>query len=408
MMDRPATHKPRTILFINLYSEMGGGEHALYNLVKRLDRTQFRPLMMFNERGTFAAKVESLGIETVVLPYRAVMLRELVRPGRLFQMLKSSGQITRYLKQDRAEAIHCSDVLSLLLIAYPVVRFRIPVVYSVIFFYEWMRVLLFNLLAILLVDKIITNSSIVREYMRGRTFFLSRKIEVIHQGVDSSVFRPSRNGDTDILRAELGLDRATPLVGMVGRYDPQKGHKIFLEAASVVLRERPDVRFVVIGGVLFSDVFPFYKDYYKDVMKCHNRLGLEGRVYFISHREDMPEVMRSLDIFVLPSIQEGFGLVLLEALASGVPVVASESAGAVEVVRDLPAVYLAETGNPGSFADKIFRALEAIEHRKRMPSAQAPLNFATPLREKLDWGACVKKMEGLYATVSSGGHDEEE
>ena len=394
-MIQPSASNVRTILFINLYTEMGGGEIAIYNLLKRLDRTRFRPVMMFNHHGTFAKKVESLGVSTIVLPYQVVMLRDLVYPGRFYQMLKSSRKITRYLKKNRAEVIHCSDVLSLMLIAYPVVRLRIPVVFSVIFFYEWMRILLFNVLAVLLVDKIITNSSIVREYMRRRTLFLSRKIDIVHQGVDTSVFHPSGHGVTDVLRAELGLDRDTKLVGMVGRFDPQKGHKIFLEAASIVLREQPETRFVIVGGLLFADVFPFYRDYYENVIDCYHRLGLEHSVSFMAHREDMSEVMRSLDLFVLPSTQEGFGLVLLEALASGVPVVASESACAVELVRDVQSLHLAQTGNSASFAEQILRALESIEHR----DGSSSVGLSEALAGRLDWNVCVRKMEDVYAAI---------
>ncbi len=390
MTYRAVPHQTRTIVFVNLYSEMGGGEYAIYNLLKRIDRSRFRPVMMFNRRGTFVEKVESLGIETVVLPYETVMLRELVYPKRFYRMLKSSQRIAAYLRLHRADVIHCSDVLSLLLIASAVVRFRIPVVYGVIFFYEWMRILLFNVLAILLVDKIITNSSIVREYIEKRTFFLSRKFEVIHLGVDRSVFRPSRNGDTNVLRAELGLSSTTPLVGMVGRYDPQKGHKIFLEAASAVLRERPDVRFVVIGGVLFSDVFPFYREYFENVIQCSRGLGLGERVSFMPYREDMPEVMRSLDLLVLPSTREGFGLVVLEALASGVPAVVSDSAGAVEVVKDLPSIFVAKNGDPQSFAEQIAHALESVGQGAFVLSE-------IRASEKLDWEGPIRKVEELYA-----------
>jgi glycosyltransferase involved in cell wall biosynthesis len=399
MMEKSASDKTKTILFINLYSAMGGGEYALYNLLKHLDRTRFRAIMMFNERGEFARKVESLGIETVVLPYQVVMLRQLIYPGTLIQMLKSCRQITNYLKRGRVEVIHCSDVLSLMLIAIPVMRFRIPVIYSVIFFYEWMRILLFNFLALLLVDKIITNSLAIRKHLQARTLFLSGKLEVVYQGVDTSLFHPSRTGDENILRAELGLDRDTPLVGMVGRYDPQKGHKVFLEAAARVVQQRPEVRFVVVGGVLFSDVFPFYKEYHDDVMQCHRRLDLGESVRFLSHRDDIPEVMRSLDLFVLPSIQEGFGLVVLEALASGLPVVVSEAAGAVEVIGDLPSVYVAETGNPESFAKKILQGLGKADGQPDARARQLDSGAVHSDLTRFDWAEYSNKIEMIYATV---------
>ncbi len=391
-----APNRAKKILFINLYSDMGGGEHALYNLLKRLDRKRFHAIMMFNEHGVFAEQVKSLGIETVVIPYQVVMLRELAYPTRFYRMVKSSRLITDYLKNNRVEIIHCSDVLSLILIAYPVVRYRPRVIYNVIFFYEWIRILLFNLLAIMLVDRIVANSSVVAENLRRRTFLLSSKIDVVRQGVDLTVFRPSRKGEGSILRRQLGLKDDVCLVGMAGRFDPQKGHTIFLEAAAVVLRTRPDTKFVVIGGLLFAEVFPFYREYYADVMACHRRLGLEESVFFLDHRDDMPEVMRSLDVFVLPSTQEGFGLVVLEALASGVPVVLSKSAGAAEVVQDIPTVFFAEHGNSESFAGAILSAFDASDSRGESVGISARDALVQRSLKKLEWEGPARRMEEIY------------
>ena len=257
--------------------------------------------------------------------------------------MKASGRINEFLKQHPVDLIHCSDVLALLLIAFPAMRARIPVLYNVIFYYEWPRRIVFNILALFLVKKIATNSRAVSEDVKRKTFFLSHKIGTIYMGVDAELFRPMRNGEVNLLRHELGLDPEMKLVGMVGRYDPSKGHKIFLQAASIISRSRRDVKFIVIGGLLFADVFPLFESYRQEVMEFCHRAGLGGDVVFLPHREDMPEVIRSLDVFVLPSINEGFGLVVLEAIASGVPVVASRGVGALEPVGDLESVFPAET-----------------------------------------------------------------
>jgi glycosyltransferase involved in cell wall biosynthesis len=236
--------------------------------------------------------------------------------------------------------------------------------------------------------------------MKKGTLFLSGKTEVVYQGVDTSLFRPSHNGEANVLRKELGLDAVAPLVGMVGRFDPQKGHKIFLEAAALVLERRPGVRFVVVGGVLFADVFPFYNDYHSEVMQCHHRLGLEGKVLFLSHRTDMPEVMRGLDLLVLPSTREGFGLVVLEALSSGVPVVASDSAGAAEVIRDIPSVGIATCGDPESFAREILKALDAGRGVPgRAAFSEGAAGKKLPGLEGLDWDTSARKMEKVYTAV---------
>src|SRR6516162_1249963 len=141
----PDTAVKTTVLFINLYAEMGGGEVAVYELLKGLDRSRFHPIMMFNRRGPFVDKVESIGVDTVLIPFRTVMLKSLVSPKILLETVRASRSISRYLKGQAVHVIHCSDVLALILIAAPVVRLRIPVVYNMIFFYEWMRMVAFNI-----------------------------------------------------------------------------------------------------------------------------------------------------------------------------------------------------------------------------------------------------------------------
>ncbi|MBI4548631.1 MAG: glycosyltransferase family 4 protein [Ignavibacteriae bacterium] len=382
----------KTIVFINLYPEMGGGEYALYNLLKRIDRNRIRPVMLFNQPGPFIDKVGKLGVETVILRYHNVMLSKLVYPHHFWHLIQSSRLMYRYIQQNKPDVIHCSDVLALLYIAYAVLRFHIPVVYNVIFFYEWQRMILFNVLALFLVKRIVTNSQAVKNDLLRRTVFLSRKIDTVYQGVDTELFRPSRDGDVNVLRKELKLDPKVKLVGMVGRYDPSKGHKVFLHAASHVLKKRSDVKFVLIGGVLFGDVFPFFRRYYDDVLNYHRELRLEEKVIFLPHRGDMPEVMRSLDVFVLPSLNEGFGLVILEALASNVPIVASRTIGAMEVVGDTEGVFAAEPGDPMSFAEKIDQALEYVQNKLYHTFNSAKLS-------QLTWAEYSRKMEQLYETV---------
>lgn len=388
--------EPKTaILFINLYAEMGGGEVAIYNQLKSLDRARFRPVMMFNRHGAFVEQIESLGVETVFLAYETVMLSRLVHPARLWRLFVASGKMYGYVKRNRTDVIHCSDVLSLLLIAVSVLRFRIAVLYSVIFFYERARMIVFNVLAIILVRSIVTNSSLVREDLLRGTLFIARKILTVYPGVDMSTFRPRRDSETKEFRNELRVPSEAKLICMVGRYDPWKGHKIFLEAASLVSRERRDVMFVIIGGALFADVFPFFKDYYNDVVEYAHQRELKDIVIFLPHRDDIPEVMRSLDVLVLPSISEPFGLLVLEALASGVPVVVSRTVGALEVVRDVPGVYVAERADPDSFADRIIEALDASAEKDTAPARRA----VETVLNKLSWNEHARRMERIYASL---------
>src|SRR5258706_7152374 len=306
------SHTRTCVAFINLYTEMGGGEYAVYNLLKELDTSRFRPIMLFSRRGTLVDKVETLGVETAILPYQTVMLKRLANPVVFWNIMKASRKVYRFLQEERVAIVHCTDVLALVLIAWPVLRLRLSVVYSVIFFYEWTRLLLFNLLALMIVDRIVANSNLVKRDVQRRTLFLSDKIETVYNGVDVSSFTPQQKGERNIVREELKLDPRCRLVGMVGRFDPAKGHMVFVRAAARVLEQRDDVRFVIVGGLLNADAIPSLRQYYENVLREHQQLGLGDRLQFLGHRNEMPEIMRSLDLLVCPSLSEGFGLAVLE------------------------------------------------------------------------------------------------
>jgi glycosyltransferase involved in cell wall biosynthesis len=395
MVDCAHHHPPRTILLMNLYAEMGGGEYALSHVLKGLDKLAYVPIMMFNKRGSFVEKVESLGVRTVILPYPTIMLRELVNPVKLWETIQGSRRIYSFLRENRIDIIQCGDVLSLLFIAWPVIRLRIPVMYTVIFYYEWTRLLLLNVLAVLLVKMIITNSLAVRDDLLRRSVLLGRKVGAIHPGVDVHVFHPRRGPAPNMLREEFHLPENMRLVGMAGRFDPSKGHSFFLEAAARVLRQRKDVKFFIAGGVLFSDAIPSLAGYHEGILREHAELGLRDAVFFLHHRDDMPEILRSLDLLVCPSVNEGFGLVILEALASGVPVVLSPRVGAFELVKNLECVFVAEPCDSESFAMSIQHALAA------RPNQEAgPIRSYLPDDRMFGWEACVQRYQEAYDSLT--------
>jgi glycosyltransferase involved in cell wall biosynthesis len=187
------------------------------------------------------------------------------------------------------------------------------------------------MLAVLAVNRIIANSEAVRRDLAARSWGLADKTDVVHPGVDTGEFRPLAPGERNLLREEFGVSTEVKLVGMFARFDPAKGHLTFLDAAALVLRKRKDVCFVVVGGVLSADTVTSHRTYHDAVMHRCDVLGLTGSVRFLGHREDAASLMRCCDVIAIPSIREGFGLTAVEAVASGVPVIASDAIGAGEL-----------------------------------------------------------------------------
>ncbi len=385
---------PAKILFINLYTEMGGGEYAMYHLLKGMDRSRFKPVMMFNQRGPFVEKVESIGVQTVIIPFRTVMLKRLIRPKEFASAMRTSFELCGYIQQEKFDLVHCTDVLSLVFLWRAMISKRIPVVYNVIFFYEWTRVLLFNLLALLFVKRIVTNSFAIRKDLISRTVLLSRKFDTVYYGIDTSMFTPRVNGDVNSFRSSFNLEEGKQLVGMVARFDTWKGHKTFLSAVVSVLKQRSDVQFVVVGGLLNPASVPDLQLYYNDVMNYRKELGLEEKIPFIDHQSNMPEVLRGLDVLVCPSFREPIPMIVFEAMASGVPVIGADSGGIPEQIENGIDGYLFRTGDASSLEAAMIRCLDAKEER-----AKIAVVARAKMENKFSMQRYVNDMQNCYSRI---------
>lgn len=162
---------------------------------------------------------------------------------------------------------------------------------------------------------------------------------VLHAPVDVERFRPGvgRVGSTD-----------APLIGTVCHLNRNKGLDVLLRVAAAVREEIPRARFVVVGPAV-----PSQRGYLRSLMDLRARLGLQDAVRFVGPMEDVPGVLRRLDVFVLPSFSESSPLAVLEAMATGLPVVASRVGGVGEIVRDGVDGILCEPGDVAQFSRAI-------------------------------------------------------
>jgi glycosyltransferase involved in cell wall biosynthesis len=378
-----------TIAFINLYTEMGGGEYAIYNLVRGLDKARFRPIVVFNKEGQFPNLVRELGVEVAILDYPTVMLQDIVRPAVFAAVRRGAKAIARFIEEQGVRIVHTVDVLGLLLLRSAVRRRPVPVLYNVIFFYEFARIVAFNVLGFALVNRIVTNSKAIRVDLLSRTKFLAERTTTIYYGIDTDRFRTKTPGEPNRLREELRIPPGKKLVGMVARFDTWKGHLTFLHAAAILLKKDPNIHFVVVGGLHNVDVIRPLRAYYDNVMQTWKTLGLEKQMTFIAHRDDVPELLRSLDVFVCPSEREPIPLIMFEAMASGVPIVAADSGGIPEQIDDGREGYLFKTGDPAHLAETIEKCLR--------PGSEALAAAARKkVVEKFHVSRFVREMEQEY------------
>ena len=146
------------------------------------------------------------------------------------------------------------------------------------------------------------------------------KVTQIYNGVDTEAFSPA---DKEAARRTLGIRDGAVVIGTVGRLDPVKDHRGLLEAFGRTARH-PQAQLVVVGDGPCR----------AELEQVGRRLGLDGRVLMLGERQDVARILRALDVFALPSVGEGISNALLEAMASGLPVIATRVGGNPELVDD--------------------------------------------------------------------------
>ncbi len=204
--------------------------------------------------------------------------------------------------------------------------------------------------------------------------------------VDTGAFDPTRRTST---RAALGIADGVPLIGWLGRLDPKKRVEDFIDTAALVHRRYPAVHFVVIGG---ADAF--LPEYAVALRSRAKALGLDGALVFLGDRDDVPDLLAALDVFVWLSRGEGMPHVIAEAGAARLPVVATRDNGSEQQIVDQVSGLFVPHEDPPAVAAAIARLLDDDALRARLGSA---------LREKVDTdyavAAVVPRWEALFAEV---------
>jgi glycosyltransferase involved in cell wall biosynthesis len=343
---------PRHILFVHSNNDLYGGDKVLLELLSRLDRTRFVPFVVLptdtQQINRFSPELDRLGIE-----YRFVHLGVLRRryfklwrlPRFAFEVLLGARTLLRIIRERRIAIVH-TNTNTILCSALAARIARLPHIWSV---HELVvePASVRNTLHFLiprLSTKVVTVSRAVRDYMLRDGPQFADRFEFILGAIDLEPFLHASGRER--VRQEWGVGDDEVLVGMAGRIARWKGQSVFAEAAKLILQRHANVKFAAVGGVF--DTETFYMQRFKEQIR---RLGLENNFIINDFRLDMPSVFAAFDIFVLPStLPEPFGLVVIEAMASGKPLVATAPGGPSETVVDRETGYLVKPSDPQDIA----------------------------------------------------------
>lgn len=209
------------------------------------------------------------------------------------------------------------------------------------------------------------------------------QVRLIHHGIDLDRFTPDPVR-RHAVRAEMGVGENVPLVGIVGRLQKHKGHLEFLEVAKRVLPRHPEARFVVVGEATRGE-----DEEANEILDRFQAAGLGDRMILTGYRDDVPDLLGAMDVFLFPTHAEAFGLVIVEAMAMGVPVVSSNCDGVPDIVEEGQTGYLVDPTN-----------VEAL-------TAAVELLLADPARRQ-DFGAAGRRraseafsLDGMCANMET-------
>jgi glycosyltransferase involved in cell wall biosynthesis len=229
-------------------------------------------------------------------------------------------------------------------------------------------------------DRIVAVSASVGDHVAERLGVPAERIAVVPNGVDCDRFT---NGDRAGARERLDLPPDRPIVALVGRLSEQKGQDDFVRAVADVRPAHPDALFLLVGSADHEET----PDRLRDLARS---CGVDDAVRLTGHVGDMPSLYAAIDVLAAPSRWEGFGLMLVEAMAAGVPIVASTAGAIPEVVGDGPALLVAP-GDPPALAAALTRVLADDDAARAMAAAGRDRARA------FSWERSAERLAEVYA-----------
>jgi len=309
------------VLYMNATSMIGGAETNLLSILGNLDRSRFRPQAVVCPReGPLLDEANRMGINGIAVSYHSLWSKT---PYRYLSTMRG---LARAVRSNETNIIHLNHhfLVDFAVAAAFVTRRPLVCHYRGIEgdwflnpYRKW-----FNR-----ASRIIAVSEAAAANLADHGIHHAR-ITVVHDGIDVTKFRRSSSG-SGVLRRAYNFSPEHFLIGYVGRPEPEKGLEDLLMAAREVCAVERKVRFAIVGEPMLPG-----RDYIGELQELAHRLELNGKVVFTGFRADIDAVYRDLDLMVLPSWRDAFPNVILEAMASRVPVIATAVGGIPEMVEN--------------------------------------------------------------------------
>jgi glycosyltransferase involved in cell wall biosynthesis len=381
------------VLYVNPFSQqVSGPDESLRALLRPLMAHGVEPHLVLPRPGPQVPLYEEMGVRIHYAPISVLRRRlapiEVARFGP--DLIRGAASLVGIARKVRAELIHTN----------------MEVVFDGALAARWLRLphilhyrgnsldqprRVFDALTLAwttLSDRIFCISGATAEIFRRRR--RAAKVSTLYNPIDLAAYATaSRSAE---VRRALGAADGDTLIGTVGRIHPRKDLQTFVEAAALAAEGRPRARFVIVGAAEGAA-----EEAYLDQVRATSvRLGIAERLLFAGARRDMPATFKAMDVFVLSSRHEGFGRVVAEAMAAGVPSVVTREGALPELIADGVDGFTAAPAVPGDFASKMSRLIDDPALRERLGAA------ARQRAAAFDAETCAARVLETYQALCAG------
>ncbi len=326
----------------------GGAENVLYHLLRTIDRSRFQMTVLYwGPNDDMAADLRDMGVKVIKLSFKRVI------------SVDSVLEIARAVKAVKGDLLHThfmdADLLGFLTtrwIRIPLIAqihsFPFPVCKRHAWRYWWMS---------LGISRIISVSQTVKKYIVSKTGIGEERFRVVYNGIDLKVFdQRVQKADRAALRQAFKISEDDRVIGNVSRLIPDKGQEFLIRAMPVICQAFPVVKLLIVGdGPLRAGL---------EHLACS--LGVAERIIFAGKRRDVPELLSIMDFFVFPTFHEAFGICVLEAMAAGIPIIATDDAAIPEIITHGENGWLVSPGSSEQIGEALKRLLSNAELSRRL------------------------------------------
>jgi glycosyltransferase involved in cell wall biosynthesis len=371
--------------------DLGGAQRAVLHLSRSLDTHRFEQMVITGDGGLLLPELSA--IQTIKHHVIPEMTRRIGPLGALDDM-RSVRRICEILRRFRPDIVHTHTPKAGIVGRWAARLARVPKIVHTYHGFgfspqhpSWQKAFYVGLerATARITSKFVAVSDPNRVLGQSYGIFLREKCALIRSGVDFADFRTEGTGKIK-KKIELGFEPSDKIVGVVASFTPAKALHLFLEAAAKILKECSGVSFVMVGDGSLRPQLEAQAE----------RLGISSSLRMLGWRRDIPELLKTFDVFMLTSLWEGLPRSLVEAFLSGVPAVASHVDGIGEVVHEGRNGFLVPPGNTEAMAAAVIRLLTNETMRQTM-GEQAKASVDDFSLQKM-----LRDYSDLYESISTG------